>query len=321
MGRYCLRRLMQVVPVVWLMSLVVFAAMQLAPGDPAVMRMGRAAARPENQAALAALRREMGLDKPLLVQYGIWLSAAVRGDFGLSNRSERPVFELIGARLPASLQLIGASLILSLLIAVPLGTWAALTQHSFADHLIMTFSVAGVAIPGFWMGLLLILVFAVKLGWLPPSGYVPFGENPAESLRRVLLPALTLSFYLIATFTRFLRADMIEALQEDYVRTARAKGLRRGVVLRRHVLRNALMPMLTVTGIEVGGLMGGMVIVEQVFGWSGVGWLTLQGIFNRDYPLVQGAIVLMVLFYILTNFSIDVLHAFLNPRIRAQYAA
>ncbi len=321
MGRYCLRRLMQIIPVVLLMSLVVFAAMQLAPGDPAIMRMGRAAARPENQAALEALRKEMGLDKPMLVQYFLWLSDAVRGDFGLSNRSERPVFEMIGARLPASLLLIGASLVLSLLVAIPLGTLSALMQRTFADHLIMTFSVAGVAIPGFWLGLILILIFSVKLDWLPPSGYVPFWEDPAESLKRVLLPAITLSSYLIATFARFLRADMIEVLQEDYVRTARAKGLRLGVILRRHVMQNALMPMLTVMGIEIGGLMGGMVIVEQVFGWSGVGWLTLQGIFNRDYPLVQGAIVLMVMFYILTNFSIDILNAFINPRIRAQYAS
>lgn len=321
MGRYCLRRLLQVIPVLLLMSLVVFAAMQLAPGDPAVMRMGRAAARPENQEALAQLRREMGLDRPLLVQYGRWLSAAVRGDFGLSNRSERPVLGMIGARLPASLQLIGASLLLSLLVSLPLGTMAALRQRSFLDHLIMAFSVAGVAVPGFWMGLLLILVFAVRLDWLPPSGYVPFRDDPVESLRRVLLPAATLSFYLIATFTRFLRADMIEVLQEDYVRTARAKGLVRHLVTRRHVLPNALLPMVTVMGIEIGGLMGGMVIVEQVFGWSGVGWLTLQGIFNRDYPLVQGAIVLMVLFYILVNFLIDMGYAFLNPRIRAQYTA
>ncbi len=321
MGRYCLRRLMQIGPALLAMSLVVFAAMQLAPGDPAVMRMGRAAARPENQAALEALRKEMGLDKPLLMQYGLWLSQVARGNFGVSHRSDRPVFALIGARLPASLQLIGISLTLSLLVAIPLGTWAALARRSVADHLIMAFSVAGVAIPGFWMGLILILVFAVRLDWLPPSGYVPFWEDPAESLRRSLLPATTLSFYLIATFTRFLRADMIETLQEDYVRTARAKGLRSRVVLRRHVLHNALMPMLTVMGVEVGGLMGGMVIVEQVFGWSGVGWLTLQGIFNRDYPLVQGAIMLMALFYILANFGIDLLNAFLNPRIRAQYAS
>ena len=321
MGRYCLRRLMQIIPVVLLMSLVVFAAMQLAPGDPAIMRMGRAAARPENQAALEALRKEMGLDKPMLVQYFLWLSDAVRGDFGLSNRSERPVFRNDWRPAPSFPPAYWRQLVLSLLVAIPLGTLSALMQRTFADHLIMTFSVAGVAIPGFWLGLILILLFSVKLDWLPPSGYVPLWEDPAESLKRVLLPAITLSSYLIATFARFLRADMIEVLQEDYVRTARAKGLRLGAILRRHVMQNALMPMLTVMGIEIGGLMGGMVIVEQVFGWSGVGWLTLQGIFNRDYPLVQGAIVLMVMFYILTNFSIDILNAFINPRIRAQYAS
>ncbi len=319
MGLYCLRRLLQIVPVLLLMSMVVFAAMQLAPGDPAVMRMGRAAARPENQAALEQLRREMGLDKPIWVQYGIWLSAAVRGDFGLSNRSERPVIEMIGARLPASLELIAASLCLSLLVSLPLGILAALWHRSLLDRLVMTFSMAGVAVPGFWMGLLLILIFAVRLGWLPPSGYVPFWESPAESLRRVLLPAATLSFYLIATFTRFLRADMIEVLNEDYVRTAKAKGLTRRLRIRRHALPNALMPMVTVMGLEIGGLLGGMVIVEQVFGWSGVGWLTLQAIYNRDYPLVQGAIVLMVLFYALVNFVVDIAYAFLNPQIRTRY--
>lgn len=320
MGAYCLRRLVQIIPVLLLMSLVVFAAMQLAPGDPATMRMGRAAARPENQEALERLRREMGLDRPLLVQYGIWLTAALRGDFGLSNRSERPVMEMIGARLPASLQLMAASLILSLLVSLPLGVLSAVRHRTWLDRLVMTFSVAGVAVPGFWMGLLLILIFAVRLGWLPPSGYVPLQEDPVESLRRVLLPATTLSFYLIATFTRFLRADMIEVLHEDYVRTARAKGLARRLMLRRHVLPNALMPLVTVMGLEIGGLLGGMIIVEQVFGWSGVGWLTLQGIYNRDYPLVQGAIVLMVLFYAGCNFLVDILYAVLNPRIRTQYA-
>ncbi len=321
MGLYCLRRLLQIVPVLLLMSMVVFAAMQLAPGDPAVMRMGRAAARPENQEALAQLRREMGLDKPVWIQYRIWLTAAVQGDFGVSNRSERPVLEMIGARLPASLELIAASLLLSLLVSLPLGVLAALGHKSWLDRLVMTFSMAGVAVPGFWMGLLLILIFAVRLGWLPPSGYIPFRDDPVVSLRHVLLPATTLSFYLIATFTRFLRADLIEVLNEDYVRTAKAKGLAQRLRIRRHALPNALMPMITVIGLEIGGLLGGMVIVEQVFGWSGVGWLTLQAIYNRDYPLVQGAIVLMVLFYALVNFLVDIAYAFLNPRIRTGFTA
>lgn len=197
----------------------------------------------------------------------------------------------------------------------------ALRQFLRRRLLVMTFSMAGVAVPGFWMGLLLILIFAVKLGWLPPSGYVPFWEDPGEGLRRVLLPATTLSFYLIATFTRFLRADMIEVLNEDYVRTAKAKGLAQSLMIWRHALPNALMPMVTVMGLEIGELLGGMIIVEQVFGWSGVGWLTLQAIYNRDYPLVQGAVVLMVLFYALVNFLVDIAYAFLNPQIRTRYTA
>lgn len=321
MGRYCLQRFLQIIPVLFGISLVVFVAMQLAPGDPAVMRMGRAAARPENQAALERLRQEMGLDKPIIVQYVIWLGGAIRGDFGLSNRSERPVMEMIGGRLPASLQLIVVSFLLAALISIPLGILAAVKQGTVLDALVMTFSVAGVAIPSFWLGLTLILIFSVQLGWLPPAGYVPFFEDPLESLRRVLMPALTLSVYLIATFTRFLRADMIEVMQEDYIRTAVAKGLSGWLVVYRHALRNAFIPLLTIMGIEVGGLLGGVVILEQVFGWSGIGWLTLQGVYNRDYPLVQGAVVLIAVFYTLLNFLVDITYAFLDPRIRVHYGA
>ena len=319
MGRYCLRRLLQIIPVLFVISLVVFIAMQLAPGDPAVMRMGRAAARPENQAALARLRQEMGLDKPIIIQYLIWLKDAIRGDFGLSNRSGRPVMEMIAGRLPASLQLIVVSFTLAVVVSIPLGIVAALKQNSLLDYLVMTFSVAGVAIPGFWLALTLILIFSVQLGWLPPAGYTPFSDDPWESLKRVLMPAITLSVYLIATFTRFLRADMVEVMNEDYIRTAMAKGLNGWLIVYRHALKNAFIPMLTVMGIEVGGLLGGVVILEQVFGWSGIGWLTLQGVYNRDYPLVQGAVVLIAVFYTLVNFLVDIAYAFLNPRIRAQY--
>ena len=321
MGRYTLRRFFQIIPVLFVISLVVFIAMQLAPGDPAMMRMGRAAARPENQAALESLRREMGLDKPIIVQYLIWLRGAVQGDFGRSNRSDRPVIELIAGRLPASLQLIVVSFLIAVLVSIPLGILAALKPRSILDHGVMTFSVAGVAIPGFWLGLTLILIFSVELGWLPPAGYVPFSKDPLESLKRVLLPAITLSVYLIATFTRFLRADMIEVMNEDYIRTAVAKGLWGWAVVYRHALKNAFIPLLTIMGIEVGGLLGGVVILEQVFGWSGIGWLTLQGVYNRDYPLVQGAVVLIAVFYTLINFGVDIAYAFFNPRIRAQYEA
>lgn len=319
MGRYVVRRFLQIIPTLFIISLLVFIAMQLAPGDPAMMRMGRAAARPENKEALERLRHEMGLDKPIIVQYAIWLKDALRGDFGASNRSGVPVMEMISGRLPASLELIAVSFFLSLFISIPLGVLAALKQRTILDSAVMTFAVAGVAIPGFWLGLTLILVFSVQLGWLPASGYVAFAENPVENLRRVIMPAITLSVYLIATFTRFLRSDMIEVVNEDYIRTAIAKGLSNQKIVRQHALRNALIPLLTIIGVEVGGLLGGVVIVEHVFGWSGVGWLTLQAVYNRDYPLVQGAIMLIAIFYAAANFIVDVSYAFLNPRIREQY--
>lgn len=321
MGRYLLRRFLQVIPVLFIISVVVFLAMHLAPGDPAVMRMGRAAAKPENQAALERLRREMGLDKPIVTQYLIWAGDALRGDFGVSNRSGRPVIEMILGRLPATIELALASFLIAIIFSIPLGILAALKQRSALDRGIMTFAVAGVAIPGIWLGLTLILIFSVKLRWLPPAGYVPLTEDPAESIKRVLMPAVTLAVYLIATFTRFLRADMIEILNEDYIRTALSKGLSGWTVVWRHALKNAFIPLFTVMGIEIGRLLGGVVIMEQIFGWSGIGWLTLQGVYNRDYPLVQGAVMLIAAFYTFINFFVDVGYAFLNPRIREQYEA
>ena len=321
MGRYLLRRFLQVIPVLFIISLTVFVAMQLAPGDPAATLMGREAAKPENKAALERLRHEMGLDKPIFTQYLIWAGDAIRGDFGESNRSGRPVTEMIAGRVPASVELVVVTFLIALVFSLPLGIAAALKQKSWLDNGIMSFAVAGVAIPGFWLGLALILVFSVKLGWLPASGYVPFFEDPLESLKRALMPAMTLSVYLIATFTRFLRAEMVEVLNEDYIRTAVAKGLSGWIVVSRHALKNAFIPLLTVMGIEAGGLLGGVVILEQVFGWSGIGWLTLQAVYNRDYPLVQGAVVLIAVFYTVINFFVDVGYAYLNPRIREQYEA
>jgi len=321
LGRYVIRRFLQIIPTLFIISVIVFLAMQLAPGDPAIMRMGKAAARPENQAALEKLRQEMGLDKPIWMQYVIWASSALQGDFGESNRSGLPVVEMIGGRLPASFQLIALSFFISLIISIPLGVLAALKQKTVLDYAVMSFAVAGVAVPGFWLGLTMILLFSVKLGWLPASGFVPFTQDPAENLRRALMPALTLSVYLIATFTRFLRSDMIEVVNEDYVRTALAKGLNKTRIVFSHALRNALIPLLTIMGVEVGGLLGGVVIVEHVFGWSGLGWLTLQAVYNRDYPLVQGAVMLIAVFYALVNYVVDISYAFLNPRIREQYEA
>jgi len=313
---YIVRRLFEAIPSIWLLTVVVFVVMQLIPGDPAIALMGRAAAREENKAALEKLRREMGLDQPLAVQYVRWFGSLLRGDFGVSNRSGQPVLALIGGRLPATLELIGLSTLLSLLLAVPLGILAALKRHSPFDRVLMVFAVGGVAIPGFWLGLTLILVFSVQLGWLPASGYVPFGENPLGNLQRALMPVLTLSVYLTATFSRFLRSDMIEVLGQDYIRTARAKGLNTAQTVTRHGLKNALIPLWTILGLEVGTLLGGVVIVEQVFGWSGIGWLLIQAVYNQDYPLVQGLVLLIAVAFTLITLLVDVGYAWMNPRIR-----
>jgi len=319
LGRYVVRRLLQIIPTLIIISIIVFVAMRLAPGDPATMMMGKAAA--TNPEGLAQLRHEMGLDRPVWVQYLLWAKDAVRGDFGESNRSGTPVMQMIAERLPASFELVVVSFVLSLIISIPLGIAAALKQKTMLDYAAMAFAVAGVAVPGFWLGMALILVFSVQLGWLPAGGYTPFNEDPLRNLSQVLMPAVTLAVYLIATFTRFMRSDMIETLNEDYVRTAVAKGLSSRRIVTGHALRNALIPLLTIIGVEIGGLLGGDVICEQVFSWSGVGWLTLQAVYNRDYPLVQGAIMLIAVFYTVINFFVDVGYAFLNPRIREQYEA
>jgi len=313
--------LLQIIPAWFILSILVFVAMRLAPGDPAMMILGKEAARPEGKAALEKLRHEMGLDRPVYVQYLIWISNAVRGDFGVSNISGRPVMELIAGRLPASLELMTVTFLISLVVSVPMGVLAALKQKTILDYSVMALAVAGVAIPGFWLGLALILLFSVTLGWLPASGYTPFTENPTLNIKQVIMPAMTLAVYLIATFTRFMRSDMIEVVNEDYIRTAVAKGLSGRLVVFRHALRNALIPLLTVIGVEVGSLFGGVAVIEQVFGWSGVGWLTLQAVYYRDYPMVQGAIVMVAVVYTLINFFVDVGYAFLNPRIREQYEA
>ena len=321
MGRYVVRRLLQIIPAWIIISIMVFAAMRLAPGDPAMMILGKEASRPEGKAALEKLRHEMGLDQPVYVQYWLWLRSAVRGDFGKSNISGTPVLEMIAGRLPASLELMLVTFLISLVISIPLGVLAALKQKTMLDYSIMAFATAGVAIPGFWLGLALILLFSVTLGWLPASGYTPLAEDPARNLTQVIMPAITLAVYLIATFTRFMRSDMTEVVNEDYIRTAVAKGLSKGRIVIGHALRNALIPLLTVIGVEVGSLFGGVAVIEQVFGWSGVGWLTLQAVYNRDYPVVQGAILMVAVVYTLINFFVDVGYAFLNPRIREQYEA
>lgn len=299
-----------------IVSMLVFGLIRMAPGDPAAMRMGREAAKPENLPKLEALREEMGLTKPIPVQYLYWIEDLVHGDFGDSLKNKRPTFDLFMQKLPATLELVIGATIFALLIAFPLGIIAALKRGSLVDRAAMGFVSAGLAVPSFWLGLTLILIFSVRLGWLPASGYVPFREDPLENLRRLILPAVTLGTYLAATLMRFIRSDMIQVLGADYIRTARAKGLREQSVITRHAMKNALIPVLTVAGLEIGALLGGAVIIEQVFGWSGVGWLTVQAIFDRDYPLVQTSVLFVTIGLIFINLLTDLAYGFLNPRMR-----
>jgi peptide/nickel transport system permease protein len=321
MARYAARRLLEAIPTVFLVSVVVFTLIRMAPGDPAAMQMGREAARPENKPRLEALRREMGLDKPIPVQYLYWLRDLAQGEFGDSLRNKKPTIELITQKFPATLELVAGALVFALFVGFPLGIIAALKRGSGIDRAAMAFVSAGLAVPSFWFGLTLVLIFSVKLQWLPASGYVPFREDPVENLKRLFLPALTLGVYLSATLIRFLRADMIEVMAADYVRTARAKGLRERAVVVRHGLKNALIPVLTIVGLEIGALLGGAVIIEQVFGWSGIGWLVVQAIFNRDYPLVQTTVLFVAVGLTLVNLVVDLGYGLLNPRIRAGYGS
>lgn len=321
MGRFIIQRLFEALPTLLIVSMVVFALIRMAPGDPAMLRMGREAAREENKPKLEALRREMGLDRPIPVQYLLWLRDTLSGNFGVSIKTSQPAIDLVLSKVPVTLELVLAATLLAMLIAFPGGMVAAIWRGSWVDRAVMAFAASGLAVPSFWLGLALILLLSVQLRLLPASGYIPFVESPVENLRRLVMPTITLGVYLAAVLIRFLRADMIEVLATDYIRTARAKGLSRPRVIFTHALKNALIPVLTVGGLEVGALLGGAVIIEQVFGWSGVGWLTVQAIFDRDYAVVQTSVLLFVIGLTLVNLAVDVGYALLNPRVRARFSS
>ncbi|MGH2558704.1 MAG: nickel ABC transporter permease [Thermomicrobiales bacterium] len=312
MHTYVLRRLIQTIPVLFLYSIVVFAVLRLVPGDPATAMLGLEAT-PE---AVAEIRQEMGLDRPIYVQYARWLENVARGDFGVSWRSQQTVESLIARRLPATIQLTIGAILIGVLIALPLGVVSGLRPHSRFDNLATTFSLLGVAIPGFWLGLLLLLGFSVQLGWLPPSGHVPLREDPLMSLKHLALPALTLGVGLAAPLARFVRSGMLDVMGTDYIRTARAKGLRERAVVLRHALRNGLLSVITVFGLEFGSLLGGAVITESVFNWPGIGTLLLTAIKQRDYAMVQGTVLFVSVVFILVNLAVDLSYGLLDPRIR-----
>lgn len=312
MGAYLARRIIQLVPILILASIIIFTIMHMIPGDPALVYAGPDAT-PD---ALAAIRQQMGLDQPLPIQYLRWLQHVVRLDFGVSYTSKYPVIDLIQQKAGATLELALAAAFLQVAIGVPLGILAALHQRRWIDYVISGYNSVVMAIPNFWLGILLILLFSLQFRVLPPAGRIEFLAHPAVAWKSLLMPAFSLALFAGASVTRFTRAAMLEVLGEQYVRTARAKGLTERVVIVRHALRNALIPVVTVVGIHFGYLLGGAVIIESVFAWPGMGRLIMQGIGNRDYTVVQGALILFVAAFVVLNLLIDVCYVFLDPRIR-----
>jgi len=307
-----LQRLAATVPVLLLVTAGVFALLHLTPGDPIDAMMAESV----DATAKASLRAELGLDRPLPVQYAAWMGRVLRGDLGRSIRNGEPVVENVARRIRPSLQLALLAMVISLVIAFPVGIASAVHRNTSVDRVGTTFALFGICMPNFLLALLLIFLFGVTLRWLPISGYVDPAEELVDGLRSLALPAVTLGLALAAVVTRTLRSSMLEALTEDYVRTARAKGLSEWRVVRGHVLRNALIPVVTVLGLQLGTLIGGAVITEYVFALPGVGRLVVDAVFARDYPLVQGVVLLIALGFIASNLLVDLLYGLIDPRIR-----
>lgn len=304
MRQYLLRRLSLLVPVVLGVVTIVFLIVHLIPGDPVEIMLGEEARAVDKQ----ALRHELGLDKPIHIQYGAYLSRLVRGDLGQSIHTKRPVLESIMNRLPATIELALAAMVVALVLAIPLGIMAAYMKDSVVDHGSMVFALLGISMPNFWLGPLLIILFSLKLGWFPVSG--------RGGVANLVLPAITLGTAMAAILTRMTRASMLDVIHSDYVKTARAKGLSELIVIIKHAFRNALIPVVTIVGLQVGGLLAGSIITETIFAWPGIGRLTIQAINARDYPLVQGCVLVIALGYVLVNFATDLVYGLIDPRIR-----
>ncbi|MFN8524614.1 MAG: ABC transporter permease [Chloroflexota bacterium] len=314
MQRYLARRLLLLIPTLFLASVLVFAIIALAPGDPARMMLGSQAT-PEE---IAVERERLGLNRSLPVRYGIWLTDVVSLNLGVSQASRRPVASLIADAVPNTLRLALISLGVAILVGFPLGIFAALNSGRRADTAITTLNSLGLATPAFWLALLLIMVFSVQLQWLPASGIGEPSWPLYERLHFLILPIITIAVSNSSVFSRYVRSAMIDVLSTDYVRTARAKGLAEWAVVARHALRNALIPVVTIVGIQFGRLLGGAVVTESVFAYPGIGRLVINSIANRDYPVVQATLMLVVVIFLVTNIVVDLSYAYLDPRVKME---
>lgn len=312
MLKYIVRRMISLLIILWLVSFLTFFLLQVIPGDPAQLILGIEAS-PE---ALDSIRAHLGLDKPWPLRYLYWLAGMLRGDMGISIRLERPVSSLIAERLPVTLSLAIMAMLIALAIAFPAGIFAAIKWSSPLDYFILFVSQLGIAIPSFWIGILLILAFSLYLRILPTGGFVSWGENPLGAFRHLILPATSLGVVTAAFLTRMLRSSMLEVLSQAYITTAKAKGLKRYQVILRHAIKNALIPVATLAGVQIGFLMGGSIVIEQVFALPGLGRLLLSAVYSRDIPLIQGLVMFMTTMVVASNLLVDILYAYLDPRIR-----
>lgn len=315
MTNYLIRRIASALLLMFLVSVIIFVVVRMLPADPVITRLGAVAANASEE-LVAELRADLGLDQPIYVQYLSWIGGIFQGDFGLSFASQYPVSDLIAGRLPATLQLTGAAIVVALLIAVPCSVAAAIRPGSLFDRFVSALVTIGMAIPQFWLGIMLVIVFSVTLGWLPARGYVPFTEEPGQNLQLLLMPALTLGVTLAAPLMRFLRSSLAEVTTAPYMRTAEGKGLPWPSAVVRHALPNALITAMTTLGMLIGQLIGGVVLVEYIFGWPGLGSLTVSAMTSRDYPIMQGVVLLLSASFILINLLVDIAYGVLDPRMR-----
>jgi peptide/nickel transport system permease protein len=314
LGAYILRRVAMLVPTLIGMSIIIFLMLRLLPGDIVDIIAGADAQ--TDSSSRAKLRNAMGLSDPLPTQYAKWMWGLLQGDPGNSLRSGKPVAELLWKALPITFELAILSVLMATVVAIPLGVISAVRRDTGMDYSSRVFGLIGLSLPNFWIATLLLLFTSKIFGWVPSIQYVPFVEDPIGNLKQFLLPAFAVAIQLMAIIMRMTRTTMLEVLSQDYVRTARAKGLSNRIVVYRHALRNATIPVITVIGFQLGALMGTSAIIETVFGLNGIGYTLLQAIFNRDYPLVQAAVLYLAVIFVLINLAVDILYAYLDPRIK-----
>ena len=314
--KYTLKRLIMSIFVLFLVTIILFVVVRLSPGDPVQNRIGPYGDySPENVARIEA---ELGLDKPLYVQYLIWVGDSLRGNLGVSLRNGSELTPIIFNKLGVSLELIVVALLIAALIAIPLGISSGVHAGGIADKIVSVLSTSFLAMPSFCTGLLLIVILSVKLGLLPANGYTPFSENHVQNIICLIMPAVTLGLFQMASLVRFVRSETIEVVSSNYVRTAHAKGLPKKLINNRYILKNISTTLATVIGMEFASLLGGTVIIEQLFGWSGLGWFICQSVSNRDYPAVQGSVLIVVVAFVLINLLLDILYVVIDPRIELE---